>query len=374
MTRPLHIVHVSQPTNAGVAVCVRAIAAHQRSAGHTVTVVCPDEHDLPRWCAEDGVPTVAWAAGRAPGPGVLGETARLRAVLDDLAPDALHLHSSKAGMAGRLAARRRWPTIVHPNGWSFLPPGPQQRAARAWERFAARWTDLFIMAGDDELALALDNRIPGVFAVIPNGVDTDRFSPVDAHVQSEARTTLGLADRPTAVCIGRLCHQKGQDLLLEAWSLVASAVPDAQLLLVGAGEDEATLRAAAPASVVFAGNQTDVRPWLAAADVAVQASRWEGLSFATLEAMASARPVVAFEAPGMRQAIGDAGAVVALGDTEALGHQVARRLGDLDLARDEGVRGVDRVRDRFSARVFCEAVTTVTEELLAGRPARQGIR
>ncbi|MEZ5134479.1 MAG: glycosyltransferase [Acidimicrobiales bacterium] len=367
MTDRFHVLHVSQPTSAGVAVCVRDLATHQRHAGHRVTVACPSDGELGDWCRADDVDVRTWQAGRSPGPALADEVRSLAAIIEATDPDVVHLHSSKAGLAGRLAVRGRRPTIVHPNAWSFLPPGPQQGPARLWERFGARWTDLFLMAGDDELAMATEARIAGTFTVIPNGVDVDAFTPATRADQVRARAELDLADAPTAVCVGRLCEQKGQDLLLEAWAEVLEQVPEARLVLVGDGELASELRAVAGASVHFAGRRSDVWRWYAAADVAVQASRWEGLSFATLEALSSGRPVVAFDAPGMRQAIGDAGTVVPTGNVGALGRALVGHLRDLDRCAAQGALGAGRVRAHFDRAVLSSAVTTATAALLQRR-------
>ena len=66
-----------------------------------------------------GASTSTGSRGGRPGPRVFGEVRRLRRILDSVAPDVVHLHSSKAGLAGRLALRGRLPTIFQPHAWSF---------------------------------------------------------------------------------------------------------------------------------------------------------------------------------------------------------------------------------------------------------------
>ncbi len=78
-------------------------------------------------------------------------------------------------------------------------------------------------------------------------------------------------DAPLVVCVGRLCRQKGQDLLLHAWPDVVRAVPDAHLVLVGDGPLGPRLRAAVPPQTHFAGHSADTAVWYAAADLAVHA-------------------------------------------------------------------------------------------------------
>ena len=364
-----HLAHVAQPTDGGVVVAVAALAAHQHRAGHSVTVLCPGASELGDRCRDEGIATIRWDATRDPGPNTVDEVRRLGALLGDAAPDVVHLHSSKAGLAGRLALRGRPPTVFQPHGWSFLPPGPQQPVARWWERAAARWTHLTVTVGDDERAAALTAGIPGVLAVVPNGVDVDALPVADDSTRRTARAQLGLGDGPVAVCVGRLCTQKGQDLLLDAWPLVLATVPDATLLLVGDGPAAPALAQRAATSVVLTGAVATVVPHLAATDVVVAPSRWEGLSLAVLEALAVGRPVVAFDVEGMRQAIGDAGAVVPPGRVDLLARQVVDRLTDPALAAREGAAGAARTRAQFDRAVQSAAVTRATVNLL-GRSSR----
>ncbi len=137
----LHVVHVAQPTTEGVPRCVVALVRDQVSAGLEVTVVSPTDGWLAPEARAAGARHVAWTARRSPGPAVVGETFRLRRTLRGLAPDLIHLHSAKAGLAGRLALRGAVPTVFQPHAWSFLAVRGALRAATlAWERFAIRWT------------------------------------------------------------------------------------------------------------------------------------------------------------------------------------------------------------------------------------------
>ncbi|WP_342748799.1 glycosyltransferase family 4 protein [Streptomyces phaeoluteigriseus] len=109
--------------------------------------------------------------------------------------------------------------------------------------------------------------------------------------------------RALVVCVGRLCRQKGQDVLLAAWDAVAARVPGARLALVGDGPDHDALRSRAPESVLLAGAVADAVPWYQAADLVVLPSRWEGMALAPLEALACGRPVVVTDVDGARESL-----------------------------------------------------------------------
>jgi glycosyltransferase involved in cell wall biosynthesis len=362
---PLSVLHVAQPTDAGVAGYVAAAAADQQARGWRVTVASPDGGRLADDLAAAGVRWLHWPARRSPGPSALGEAARLRRLVAAADPQVVHLHSAKAGLAGRLALRGRLPTLFQPHGWSWLAvTGPVAAASTAWERAAARWTDLFVCVGDGEAAQGAERRVPGRYEVVRNGVDLTRFRPADAGGRAHARARLGITPGvPLVACVGRLTRQKGQDVLLAAWPRVSAAVPAAELALVGDGDLAAALLPGAPAGVRFAGTAADVRPWYAAADVVVLPSRWEGLSLTALEAMAAGRPVVASRIPGIAEVVpADAGLLVPPDDPYALAGALVRVLSEPGLTEAAGRAAAAHAAAGFDVRETFDRLAGLTAQ------------
>ncbi len=307
-----------------------------------------------------------WPAKRSPGPSSVAETRSLGEIIREIGPDLVHLHSSKAGLCGRLALRGRLPTVFQPQAWSFHAAGGVLGwAAAAWERRGARWADALVCASETERADGERAGIKAAWRVIYNGVDVERLSAVGEEEQREARERLGLDEGPIAVCVGRLSRQKGQDVLLDAWPAVRERVPGARLWLVGSGEDREDLEGRAVSGVSFAGERDDVPDWLAAADVVVQASRWEGMSLAILEAMARGRSIVTTEVAGNREALGeDAGAIVPPEHPAALAAELSRRLGDPALRAAEGRAARERaVRSHDIRKTTAQTVELYLELL-----------
>ncbi|MGV9281051.1 glycosyltransferase [Streptomyces sp. NPDC003730] len=407
------VLHLTQPVDGGVARVVTDLTRAQLAAGLHVAVACPGGQLADRLRAL-GADVRHWPATRPPGPSLVPEVRRLVRVIDDVRPDLVHAHSAKAGLAGRLAVRGRVPTVFQPHAWSFeAVGGAPALLALGWERWAARWAARTVCVSEAERARGVRAGLPGPWAVIPNGIDLARFdatapspapapddedtgtctdtgapvaapgapaSPADPAVSADpadparARLRLGVGPQaPLVVCVGRLCRQKGQDLLLDAWETVLARVPGARLVLVGDGPDRARLAARAPASVRFTGAVADAAAWYRAADLVVLPSRWEGMALAPLEAMACGRPVLVTDVDGAREGLPPAlvpHCLVPPGDPAALADAAAALLLDAPLRASLGRRGRAHVRSAHDVRHTATAVAALYGELLAGvRPA-----
>ncbi|MGW3649073.1 glycosyltransferase [Streptomyces sp. NPDC000878] len=364
------VLHITQPVDGGVARVVTDLVRAQLAAGLDVTVACPDGGELPARLRALGAGVRPWHATRAPGPSLAGEVRRLGRLIGAVRPDVVHAHSAKAGLAARLAVRGRVATVFQPHAWSFeAVGGPTAALALKWERWGARWASRVVCVSDAERTTGVRAGIAGQWRVIPNGIDTERFHPADADPVRARIPLLAEADpaAPLVVCVGRLCRQKGQDVLLRAWGEVAERVPGARLVLVGDGPDAERLRALAPDSVLFAGAVADAVPWYRAADLVVLPSRWEGMALAPLEAMSCGRPVVVTDVDGGRESLPAALAPRCLVPAEnpaALAGAVTELLLDPPLRESLGQLGRRHVLSAHDVRHTAEAVAGVYRELI----------
>ncbi|MER5255306.1 MULTISPECIES: glycosyltransferase [unclassified Streptomyces] len=368
----LSVLHVAQPVDGGVARVVTDLVKSQLSTGMRVHVACPDGGRLPDAVRGLGSDVHGWAATRSPGPGLPGEVRRLARIVDALRPDVVHAHSAKAGLAARLALRGRVPTVFQPHAWSFeAVGGATARLALGWERFGARWATHVVCVSEAERLTGRRSGIDARWSVIPNGVDAEHFRPMAAQA---ARSALGISEQaPLVVCVGRLCRQKGQDVLLRAWAAVSAWMPMARLVLVGDGPDAAGLRERAPASVRFVGAVQDATSWYQAADVVVLPSRWEGMALVPLEAMACARPVVVTDVDGARESLPPAlvpHGLVPAEDPDALARALVGLLGDPPLCESLGRAAHRHVSTTHDVRRTTDAVAAVYRELLGVGPIK----
>ncbi len=337
------ILHVSQPVEAGVAQVVADLVRVQAEARQQVMVACPPGQ-LQDMARAAGAEVVTWSAARGPGAGTLSELSALSSLIRRVRPGVVHLHSSQAGMVGRLAIRGRLPTVFSPHAWSWQPmAGAGRRAAIAWERRAARWTHAIVCVSEGERRDGLEQRVPGSLLVIRNGVEADLDAQIGHDTEAVARRALGLGEHTQlVVCCARLAEQKGQDDLLTAWPRVTDECPGSELVLVGDGPLRSELERAAEGlqGVTFAGWQSRVEclRWMRAASIVVCPSRYEAMSLVPLEAAALGTPVVATRVEGMASTLSaDARRMVEPGDPAALASALLDLLQDRE-ALDRGGR------------------------------------
>lgn len=339
---------VAQPTSGGVGRCVAQLAVAGAAAGLDMRVACPEDGPL---AAEVGAAEARWIPfelTRQPSPRDPRRATSLRRLAADV--DVVHLHSSKAGVVGRLAVRslgeRRPACAFTPHGWSWQSGGPLTPAYRWLERGLAPLADRIVAVSEEDAAAGRHVLGPrATVAVIENGVDTDHFAPGGPVA---ARDT----GSPLIVVVGRLAHPKGQDVAVRALAEVRHG--DARLRLVGDGPDRAPLlelagRLGVADRIELVGQVDDAAVHLRAADVVVVPSYSEGLSLAMLEAMACARAVVATAVAGS-SALGDAGIVVPVGDHRALAEAVDGLLADPDRRHALGDGARRRAEDRYTLR------------------------
>jgi glycosyltransferase involved in cell wall biosynthesis len=249
----------------------------------------------------------------------------------------------------------------------------KRRLYRWLYRLTAGLVDGFIVVSDQvrEALLRQVGPIENKIITIPNAVDVRRYErPGDRETLCRE---LGIETNSHLVATaGRLTEQKGHRYLIEAATDVVSSYPDTHFLFAGVGELAEGLRAQAQKAglsenVHFLGIRSDIPDLLAAIDVFVLPSLWEGLSLALLEAMAAGKPIVATAVSGTTQAMipGQTGLVVPPRDGRALAEAILEFLSDPAQAQAMGQAAQKHVISNFSAQKQAEEHLALYRRLLA---------
>jgi glycosyltransferase involved in cell wall biosynthesis len=289
---------------------------------------------------------------------------RLRKMMADNGIDVAHSQGARAdffcALAAAKAGTRAVSTVAMPvDGFEvgFL----RKKIYLALNAAAEKRTDSFITVANyiKELLVERHGIAGAKVDVIPNPAVLDGGQGFDA---SRVINELGLRGHIVLAALGRLENQKGFDILLEALPLLGKTRPDLfekiKCVIAGSGSLEAELRRrAAPLGdkVLFTGFRSDVRDFLAAADVFVLPSRSEGQPLALLEAMAIGKPVLAADLPGVKEIVTDGtnGALFKSGDPAALAGRLAALLSDPAGACRMGAKATETA-SRFTLESFVE--------------------
>jgi len=311
---------------------------------------------------------------------------KLEKILREQKPDLVHTHSGKAGILGRLAARRAGvPVIIHHiHGPSF---GDFQGAAAnfvftAAEKYAARVTDHFFCsaAAMTKLYLAAGIGRPEMFTRIFSGFELAPF--LNATNDLAFRKQFGLeAGHFVIGKVGRIFKLKGHDDLVTAFAKILPQVPHARLLFVGDGSLRGEIEnqvhmLGLDGKVIFAGLVPPgaVARYVGLMDCLAHLSYREALSRALPQALAAGKPVVTYDFAGANEVCieNQTGFLVRTGDIEA----AAQRL--LQLARDPALReklgraGRALVQENFTIEKMVDDQYAVYQKLIAARAGGLG--
>jgi glycosyltransferase involved in cell wall biosynthesis len=295
---------------------------------------------------------------------------RLRRLIARSEPDVVHAHGLRAAAAAALARPRRsgrpGPALlvtVH----NAVPSGILSAAVyRALERLTARRADAVLCVSAD---LAERMRRAGARDVALAVVPAPPAAAPAADAVEKARADIAARDRPVVLAAGRLAPQKGFDILVEAMSLLRDRDPAPLLAIAGEGplaEQLARQSRAARADVRFLGPRSDVPALLAAADVAVVPSRWEGQPLIVQEVLRAGRPLVASRVGGIPALTGRDGALlVPPGDPGQLAAGLRSVLDDPALSGRLAASAAARAAELPSPSDAIDAVTAVYTRLRA---------
>ena len=245
-------------------------------------------------------------------------------------------------------------------------PGFEQRYATVYRILGplirAVWlgAEVVIAKSDGERAMIRRIEPEAHVELIENGVDLMAFAPGD-RIPDDGPLRL--------LCVARLIERKGQQHLLEAMNLVVQQGVDVALTLVGTGDAERERRNQAARlgladRVHFAGYvpREEIAAWYSAAHVFVLPSYNEGMSVATLEAMAAGLPIVCSRAHGLSELVSDGvnGFTCEWDDVAGLAAHIRRLASDRPLARQMGAASRNQ-----AARFTWESATSRYLQLFA---------
>ncbi len=301
---------------------------------------------------------------------------RLAAWLREQQVDVVHTHLFTADTYGRLAARLAGTPAVFSTVHNIVNPW-KGRGRKAIDRLFARISTAVIGCSEEVTqTLASRDKIPAAkLKSIPNGIDLQKFSSFSGDgVREEFGLPPGL---PLIGIVGRLHAQKAHaDLFSALAQLPQARAGDMACLVIGTGDlleplQQQVRELGLERCVRFTGMRRDVPRLVAALDVFVMSSHWEGLPIALLEAMASAKAVLCTRVGGIPDVVidGDNGLLVDAGDVTTFAQQLDRLLHDPALRQRLGARARATVIARFDVSRTAAAYNRLHAQALGLPPA-----
>ncbi len=365
----MRILHITQSAG-GVETYILQTLSHLDRTRFEPHLICPENvGSLAEKAEALGIPVYPLDVPRE-----ISVVADLRAVIETrrqikwLNPDLIHAHSSKGGVLGRLAALRTGiPVIYTPNAYAFL--GASRFNGKIYqlvERVLRHTTACLLAVGESERTRSInDVGFPeSKVALVNNAISLPAVSNMEEDITE-----------PMVLMVGRLCYQKNPEMFVRAAGRVHRRHPECRFELIGGGYHEhhgRTVRGLI--DELDLQDRFEIHDWMTPQGVAdritqatimVVPSRYDGLPFIPLEAMALGKPVVGTRVDGVQDVIvdGETGFLVDLDDDEAMAGKILRLLDDPELRERMGQAGRKRVGEHFNIVKNIQKIEAVYDDV-----------
>ena len=279
----------------------------------------------------------------------------LRTLMKQRNIQIVRTHEYRANLHGRLAALLAKVPCIVGSVHNVYNARDKKLNRRILNRYLGIFTDKVVAVSEEvkKEIVRYDSVPENKVAVIYNGVDRKRFMDIDAQsIRSEFHIPKST---PVIGTVGRFFPQKGQKYLLEAVAKVRNKFPHIAVFVIGDGSlkkelQDHTKKLNIEQNIIFTGVRRDIPALLAAMDIFIFPSLWEGFGNALVEAMAAGKPIIATDIPSVREILdsGKSGIVVPPANSEAIARSLELLLSDRALAENLGNAARERALSSFT--------------------------
>ncbi|MGE4801353.1 glycosyltransferase [Yersinia hibernica] len=333
------------------------IANKMYEAGHNVMIISLTGETLVK--PGDGVKLIELKLEKTPFSLFKG-LFKVRGIMKKFKPDVVHSHMFHANLFSRiLRIFTKIPVLIctahNTNEGSSL----RMLAYKYTDKLASLSTNVSQDAVESFIRKGASSS--GRMIVVSNGIDASQFD-FSMNDRQAKRLELGiLDDTPILLSVGRLTEAKDYPNLLTAFSLLIkdnNYQKSPRLFIVGTGHLDNQLKSMAKEFgieeyVTFLGHRDDIRQLMCAADIFVLSSEWEGFPLVITEAMACKKMIVATDAGGITEALGDCGSIVPIKNPKMLSQEIDKMINLPD--EEKEILG-HKVRERIIQRNSIEKI------------------
>lgn len=342
----IKVLHITQTTIGGTPEYIKLFFNHIDKEKYEIYLACPSYGPLKEEIEKLGV--IVYPIEMKHDISIKDDLKafwNLKKLIAEVKPDLVHLHSSKAGVLGKLASYvNKVPVIYNAHGWSFSMDisNFKKYIYILIERFTSKFCDVIVNISNYEYMLAKQYKIApdNKMITIHNGIDTNKFDSYNMHLKEDILKELGIPNNAFIIgMVARISAQKDPVKFVNIAQRICERIDNAYFVLVGDGEQRAKIENIISEyklndRIKITGWVNDVNKYLSIFDIAILTSRWEGFGLVIAEYMAASKPVVASNIGGIPELIADKynGDLVNLDDIDGFVQSI------LILSKDEELR------------------------------------
>lgn len=325
----IKVLHITQATIGGTLEYLKLFFNHINKDEYEVYLACPSYGPMKKEIEDMGVKVYPLEMTREISlKDDLNSFMEMKKLIKGVNPDIVHLHSSKAGVLGKIASYlNKIPCIYNAHGWSFSMnvSDKKKKVYSLIEKYTSLFCDKIVNISEYEHNLAKQYNIASdkKMITIHNGIDIEKYEKSN-YSRKDTLEELGIPQECFIVgMVARISEQKDPIKFIEIAKEVCSVIENAYFVLVGDGElreqvNKLITKYDLKDRVKITGWVNDVNKYISAFDIGILTSRWEGFGLVLTEYMAAKKPIIASNIGGIPELIEDNynGILVDINDTD----------------------------------------------------------
>ena len=285
----------------------------------------------------------------------------LKDAIGKIKPDLVHLHSSKAGVLGKMASYlNKVPCIYNAHGWSFsMNVSKKKKKLYALiERYTSVFCNYIVNISDSEYELAKEYKIANEnkMGIIYNGINIQEYN--DTKYDIKLKEALGIPEESFVIgTVARITEQKDPIKFVEIANKICKMHDDIYFVWVGDGElrnsvEELIYKYDLSSKVKLVGWMSDVEKYISIFDIGLLTSKWEGFGLSILEYMASNKPVIASNVGGIKSIIKDGynGKLIEADNVNEFINAIIGLKENKEVANIYAINGLNTVKEKFDIK------------------------
>lgn len=355
------ILHITQ-SNGGVEEYLKMFFSHIDKEHFEVEIICPNYPSMIEEMKKLGVKVHVVNMKRNMSLfSDLKDYIKIKKYIKSSNPDIVHVHSSKAGVIGRIAAvRSKVPCVYNAHGWSFsMDTSKMKKMIYAFiERICARYTAKIINISDGEKKLAIKYKIAkeDKMITIYNGIDLIKYNRV--YIRNDVLSKLNIPENAFVIgMVGRITKQKSPETFISIAERISRIFENAYFILVGDGDLKEEIQGIIEKKklkdkVIITGWTNEVAKYVSIFDIGILTSKWEGFGLVLAEYMAMGKPIIASNVGGIPYVIEDGfnGELIDNNDVNDFVNHIIKLKNDVTLCDKYITNGYDVVNNKFNIK------------------------